>query len=258
MSSLALREPGRSQIAYETPIGADAFVVQAGPIPEGHERLTREAATGLRGLTAADLAALRDGVRRPDTAKLTDHVHPAQQRRHALRRDLCQPLGDSLSDMRNQLVLLHGRALASMAAGGRREAFQWLGEALHLIQDSYAPAHVERISGTGGRYPIAYVRYYGIIGDGYPREHRFPFDTRDLVSGWRGGALHPWARVAVGASREFLRMALGHLARPRSPRNAVGLRRFLDRHLFLAARRTEPRSVYPLRCRVAPRLPIRL
>jgi hypothetical protein len=258
MSTLAPPEPGQSQIAYETPIGAEVFVVQAGPIPEGHERLTREAAAGLRGLTADDLAALREGVRRPDTAKLTDHIHPAQQRRHALRRDLCQPLADSLGDMRNQLVLLHARALASMVRGARREALQWLGEALHLLQDSYAPAHVERIAGAGGRYPITYVRYYGIIGEGYPREHRFPFDTRDLVSGWLGGALHPWARAAVRASREFLRMALDQLARPRSPRNRVELRHFLERHLALAARRTEPRGVYPLRCRVAPRLPIRL
>jgi hypothetical protein len=195
MSTLAPPPPGPSQIAYGTPIGAKAFVVQKGPIPEGHGRLTRGAAIGLPELTADDLAALREDVRRPDTAKLTDHIRLAQRRRHALRRDLCQPLADSLSDMRNQLVLLHARALASMARGNRGEAFQWLGEALHLLQDSYAPAHVERIAGAGGRYPITHIRYYGIIGDGYPREHRFPFDTGDLVSGWLGGALHPWARA---------------------------------------------------------------
>ena len=257
MSTLARREPAEGRIAYETPIGTEAFVVKAGPIPEGHERLTRDAAAGLP-LTGADLPALRDGVRRPDTAKLIDHVHPAQQKRHALRRDLCQPLRDSLADLRNQLILLHSNALRSMARGARPVAFQRLGEVSDLIQDSYAPAHVERGAASGGVYPIVYVRYHGIIGDGYPREHRFPFDTRDLVSSWFGGPLRPWARVAVGASREFLQMGLRHLANPRVSRNARELRRFLDRHFRIGPRGIEPSSVYPVRCRVAPRLPIRL
>jgi hypothetical protein len=251
-----LNQEASGRIAYETPIGADLFVVKSGPIPEGHERLTRDAVRGIRGITASDLAVLTTGVRRPDTEKLTNHVNPAQQRRHALRRDLCQPLSAALSDMRNQLVLLHANALRASTRRSRSLAMGWIGEALHLIQDSYAPAHVERITAGGGRHPIVYIRYYGFIGQGSPREHAFPFDTRDLVAS--GGTLRRWARVAVAASREFLQMMMRHLATPRAPGNAAELRRYMNRHLILSSRRIEPASIYPIKCRIAPRLPIRL
>jgi hypothetical protein len=251
-----LSQAASSRIAYETPVGVDLFVVKSGPIPEGHERLTRDAARGIRGITASDLAVLTSGVRRPDTAKLTNHINPAQQRRHALRRDLCQPLSSALSDIRNQLMLLHANALRASASRSRSAAMGWIGEALHLIQDSYAPAHVERATAGGGRYPIVYIRYYGFIGQGSPREHAFPFDTRDLVAS--SGTLRPWARVAVTASREFLKMMMRHLAAPRAPGNAAELRSYMNRHLILSSRRVEPARIYPIRCRIAPRLPIRL
>ena len=82
---------------------------------------------------------------------------PSQQRRHILRSSHCHPLRDSLSEARNQLVLLHRRALTSRS---RQEAMGWLGEALHLIQDSYSNAHTQRQI-TSGIQPIVYIRFYG-------------------------------------------------------------------------------------------------
>lgn len=212
--------------------GVAQFVVRtgAGVIPEGHERLTREAAAGITGVSAADVRALVEGVRRPDTESLRNHVLPDQQRRHALRATLGQPLAAALRDARMHLAALHGRALG---AGSRQAAFLLIGEALHLIQDSYAPAHVQRLKGAGGRHPITYIRYFGPNSGGAPLEHGFPFDPRDLVAEVTGG-LKPWSLAAVAASREFLWLMQRHLARPRAARNAEELRTFLDRHLVLS------------------------
>ena len=220
------------------------FVVRSGPIPEGHERLAREAARGLAGISARHLAALIEGVRRPDTESLRHHLIASQQRRHALRASLCQPLSAALAEIRAQLAALHGRALA---AGPTPAGFMLAGEALHLVQDSYSPAHVERVEGSGGRYPIVYIRYYGLTTVA-PREHQFPFDPRDLVAGVLGGPLKRWARVAVDASREYLELFLRRLGTPGGAAPAAELRAYMDKHLYLNPHRTEPHQ-YHITCR---------
>jgi hypothetical protein len=129
----------------------------------------------------------------------------------------------------------------------------WTGEALHLIQDSYSPAHTERVIGTGRRRPIKYIRYYkvGVVptrpsSRGAPLEHHVPKDPRDHVLG-PGGRLKPEAVAATAASRQFLEMMRSHLASPRSPSNRAELTRFMNDHLILSASRTEPSAYYTCR-----------
>jgi hypothetical protein len=229
----------------------EQFVVKLGRGPEGHERLTRLAAAGVPGITSSDVPALVRGVRRVDIGKnpiqfvpaMIDQFRPSQQRRHALRRDLCQPLSGTVADIRGLLSTLHGRALR---ASTRNASTEWIGEALHLIQDSYSPAHVARTRGTAGRHPIVYIRYFGLRGRPYPIEHRVvpPPDPRDIVTD-PAGILTPWAREAITASREFLRMVARHRARPSAPTNAAELRTFARKHTALSPRRIEPKRYYP-------------
>ena len=242
---------------FESPETADYFVVRLGRTPEGHERLTRDAATGFPGISASDLTALIAGVRRVDVGKgpmdfipaMTNQFKASQQRRHALRKELCQPLSSALIEFRQHLALLHAKALSAILRGYRRQALEWVGEALHLIQDSYSPAHVERLwRGSGGRHPIVYIRYFGLRGRPYPLEHRVfpPPDPRDIVTG-TGGLLTRAARQAVSASREYLHLVLRHFSTPRSPRISAQLHAFMNKHLVLSPRRIEPRHYYP-RC----------
>ena len=212
-------------------------------IPEGHERLTRDAARGIAGIAPTDLSALIEGVRRVDYG-LTNHFKAGEQRRHALRSAVCQPLRDALSEIRNQLARLHGQALRANMSGTRQAALGLIGEALHLIQDSFSPAHTERVL-DGATNPIRYIRYFGLRGQTYPTEHRvFPApDPRDIITA-SGGRLTPVAVAAITASRQFLQMMLRHLARPTPPRAAAELRAFMDRHLVLSASPIEPRFIY--------------
>lgn len=237
-----LRGPARRRQRRLRESEADAFSIHVPLLAkEGHERLTRLAAAGLPGVGPGDLRALVSGVRRVDTGLPTKHFAPSEQRRHVLRRSLCQPLAAALAEARDHLVSLHTRA---MATSTRAEFFGWLGEALHLLQDSYSEAHTQR-SRASGLHPITYIRFYGLRGRGFPQEHRVPSDPRDQILD-ASGRLTPAARQAASASREFLRMALRHRRMPAASRSAE-LRRFMNRHLILSASRTEPSSLY--RCR---------
>jgi hypothetical protein len=234
---------------------AEPFVIRTPRfgIPEGHERLTRDAAAGLAGIGTADVPPLIEGSRRVDYG-LTNHFKADEQRRHFLRRSLCQNLSAALGEARNTLADLHGRALAAFARGPRAGAFGWAGEALHLIQDSYSAAHTER-DWAALNVPIVYIRYFGPWGDPAPREHRVlpPPDPRDLIA--PHGFLIREARAAIATSREYLtlliRHAAGMAAAGRMPAAAVAreLAAFMNRHFALSPRRTEPRTVY-LRCRI--------
>jgi flagellar motor protein MotB len=234
---------------------SEYFVTRILPgLREGHEVLTREAAAGAPGV---DLPALLRGVTRVDSGggglslpgALIGSLVPAQQRRHALRAELCQPVSTALSQIRNHLVLLHARA---MGARTRSAAFEQIGEALHLIQDSYSDAHVQRNFGAGprGTHPIQYIRFFGFLSrlpprtTSAPREHGFPADDRDQITDSRGRR-RPETRIAVNASREYLLMAMRHLTTPTSPTNAREVRAFLDRHLFLSRRPDDVRSFHP-------------
>lgn len=199
----------------------------------GHEVLTTDAARGLP-ISPAQLACLIEGVRRPDTASLTAHVVPGEQRRHTLRSTILQSQRAALADAVGHLRALHARALAPGLPS--QERFRLIGEALHLIQDAYAPAHVAR--DPGGR--IRRIRNYGPANLTLPvllqpGEHRFPVDLRDRIrTGGPGSALTPEARAAVAASREYLVMALRHLGGSTPPAQVrTDLDAFIRRHFRL-------------------------
>jgi hypothetical protein len=125
-----------------------------------------------------------------------------------------------------------------MSARTPATAFEWIGEALHLIQDSYSRAHIERAYGTGpgGSHPIRYIRSFhaSVFPPSRtrgPREHNFPSDPRDSIRA--GGALKSEAVMARNASREYLRMMLRHRARPGAPGNVAELRAFMRKHLSM-------------------------
>ncbi len=229
---------------------ADPFVVENSKfrIPPGHETLNREAAKGL-SISSVELTAMNRGVRRVDLEKLTNHFKPSQQRRHMLRRYKCQPLAETLSEARQQLVAIYQRI---MAAPNREAAFEWVGEALHLIQDSYSPAHTDREKDGAGA--IRFIRYFGVRGLSYPHEHRvmpmrqpngriLPGDPRDFIN-----LSSVPTRAAIAASRRFMELVLRHLrAAASSPTQQTELRQFMDSVLALSPRHTPTKTLYP-RC----------
>jgi len=174
---------------------------------EGHEAITRRAWEGL-GLGDEQRRALIRGVRAPDVGffGILTSALPFAQRRHALRAWWGTPTAAAVSDVRAFLVETHLRALA-MPEGARRWAT--FGEALHCLQDSYSPAHVERVDAR-----IVRMKHWGPLdgvrrgrGGGQVRdEHGFPSDHRD--SAWSHGRLTDAALGAVAASRRYLEVAL--------------------------------------------------
>jgi hypothetical protein len=137
-------------------------------------------------------------------SELVGHVvhsaREAEQKLHSLRRNPGQDWRVALREIVAELDGQYRGIVAERDAGRRL----WrIGTALHLVQDSYCPAHTQR-SREGC---ITYVRNYGgydtpLWQRGGPnREHRFPTDARDSV------AAHPGeANAAVQASREFLQI----------------------------------------------------
>lgn len=203
-------------------------VAGVGVVPEGHEALTREAARGLP-VSAAELGHLIEGVRRPDEASLIAHVLPAEQKRHFLRATVLHTTRSAWTAATDQLRDLHRRMLA-FGTSRAPEQFRLIGEALHLIQDSFAPAHVDR--NASGR--IVFIKNFGPTTSS-PMNHGFPVDPRDRIhSGLVRPTLKPEARNAIAASRDYLQMALRHL-RGGSPPPAVSaeLTAFIGRHLRL-------------------------
>jgi hypothetical protein len=219
----------------------ETFYTKVTPIPgigskEGHEILTRAAMTGLP-LSAAERSSVELGVIRPDRGGRSYWNFPASaigslaasaQPSHSLRPTPASTVAAALSLIRSRFVTLYRNA---MTAPNRTSALEWLGEALHLLQDSFSSAHVERAGGTGA---IRYIRAFFIRLGWPPRstaptEHNAPSDPRDDV--FVGGALRPEAHAAVLASRAYLDMALRHLSAPGSPSNSSELLAFLGRYL---------------------------
>jgi outer membrane protein OmpA-like peptidoglycan-associated protein/peptidoglycan hydrolase-like protein with peptidoglycan-binding domain len=231
------------ELQYEAGDQADKFVTeQVFGFPRGHKFLTELAAAGLPTISSNDLDALKEGNARVDD--LTKAFIPSEQKRHTLRREKCQPVPHALSDARNHLIALHSIALTSV---GRKAQFEMFGEALHLIQDSYSEAHTERLwGGAGGVDPIRFIRFFGFQGScRFPREHRVvpPPDPRDNIR--NRGVLTFAAKRSVAASREYLTMALRHLASPGSPSIPGELRAFMDKHLILDPGHTPTSFCYP-------------
>lgn len=237
----------RSQTTMTQPLNeSDRFATRVLPfLPEGHEILTRTAA---RGLSGVDLTALLDGVIRPDRggksylnfpASALHATDPGEQRRHSLRRSASTSTAVALGEIRNYLTLLYSRAIIAAkmrSPRGRKQAFEWIGEALHLIQDSYSQAHIQRSygAGRGGSHPIRYIRFYNYnvfppSRTTAPSEHNFPTDQRDSIKATTG-KIKPEAVLATRASREYLVMMLRHMASPTNPVNAGELRAFISKH----------------------------
>ena len=219
----------------------EPFFTRVTPIPgignkEGHEILTRLAMRGLP-LSAADRAAVELGVIRPDRGGRSywnfpraalDSLTAAAQPAHALRPSSSSTVPMALGLIRGKLTGLYLRAMRSRA---RSTALEWVGEALHLVQDSFSSAHVERAGGTGR---IRHIRAFFVrLGwpplSRAPHEHNAPSDTRDDI--YLHGAPRPQAHAAIRASRDYLIMMMRHLRAPSSPRNAAELRAFMNRYL---------------------------
>lgn len=238
---LELADLGARELEFELE-QPESFYTKVTPIPgignkEGHEILTRHAMRGLP-LSATDRSAIELGVIRPDRGGASywnfplsaiESLKAAAQPAHSLRPSPSATTATALGLIRARFISLYRRAMR--ARSSRQTALQWIGEALHLLQDSYSGAHVDRAGGTGR---IRYIRAFFIRVGWPPRstapgEHNAPSDTRDDV--YSGGALRPEARAAIGASRAFLVMALRHLGAPPSPSKRIELRAFIGRYL---------------------------
>ena len=222
----------------------EGFFTRVFPAPgfyeEGHEVLTRSAASGL--LSGPDFDALLLGVIRPDRGGASywdfpraalHSLSPAAQRSHSLRRDPGTSQPAALAEIRARLSALYSLA---RKAPDRATSLEWAGEALHLIQDSYSGAHVDRAlgAGPGGSSPIRRIRAFYLTvwppsRSTSPLEHSAPSDPRDSV--WKTpGVLRDESLHAIQASREYLLMLLRHLASPGASGNTAEFRAFLQRH----------------------------
>ena len=220
---------------------AEPFFTKVTPIPgignkEGHEILTRAALRSFQ-LSAAEQSAVLLGVIRPDRGgrsywnfprSAIESLKAAAQPSHSLRSTPASSTASALRLIRARFATLHRRALQ---AANRTTALEWLGEALHLLQDSFSAAHVERIGGTGriGAIRAFYIRIGWPPLSRQPHEHNAPSDKRDDV--YDNGRLRTEARAAILASGKYLAMALRHLRTPTAPQNATELRAFMNRYL---------------------------
>lgn len=234
--------------------GAVTINVRGRPIvTELNAQETRAIVEGNRAVDVADLAATQRmlqsrplriaaavsplvaaGAAQVMGTQLIGHVvhsvREAEQKLHSLRRNPGQDWRVALREITAELDSQYRRIVA---AGN---PFPLIGAALHLVQDSYCPAHTQRRDRTGC---LMYVRNYGgndnwiFQRGGRDREHMFPTDARDSVA-----ANPSEANAAVAASREFLQIvfkALWGRKRP-TPDMAIvneayeDFRQFVQRH----------------------------
>ncbi len=152
-----------------------------------------EAAAIIRGNTDIDIKYLRAG--QPGIFAVTSFL-PSEQRHHALRATAGQSTSDALRDIVRDLREQHAAILSETNS---RRRFYRIGGALHLVQDSFSPAHTERLPGS--RWCINYIRNFG--WGTAPREHEKPSDPRDEI------ARSPReAALAERASRRYLQIVL--------------------------------------------------
>jgi len=149
-----------------------------------------------------------------------------EQKRHALRRNYGQSQAAALRDIIGELTGQHRGIVGETNPG---EQLRRIGRALHLVQDAYSPAHIER---DPGRWCVRYIRNYG--RGRAPREHGKPSDSRDEVAHGPSAAA---AARAVRASQEYLAIAFKALwAKRHADAAAAGeatreLSAFVRRHL---------------------------
>lgn len=150
-----------------------------------------------------------------------------EQKRHALRKNYGQPQAAALADIVRELS---GQHRGILAESNPLDRLRRIGKALHLVQDAYSPAHIERNPGRG--WCVRYIRNFG--RGRAPREHGKPSDPRDTLA---HGASAAAAARAVAASREYLSIVFKALWARRG-RNTAAAREadrefatFLRRHL---------------------------
>lgn len=181
--------------------------------PPGHEILTERAARGVVKKTA-DFTSLIAGVRRPDLADPQDHIKLGEQKRHFLR-SIKQPSWTAWFSAIDHLRALHQSMLTST---NRADQLALIGEALHLIQDAFAPAHVER---DPRNRDIVNIRVYDPKPP--PGDHVFRRDARDAIfTAPSPTALALGAKEAIAAGKEYLQTALTHLGLSQSPLALLG------------------------------------
>lgn len=232
------------EFRHELPEGAEKFWTEGKylgliDVKHGHVELTANAAASA-GFGGDDLEALKRGVARPDQSptSITEQIDECQQHRHALRAAFCQDMPSAIERIRSYLRNLYD-CILSMAAPQdperRKAQFELIGEALHLIQDSYSPAHMERdFGGPGKVHAIKYIRFWNPITlAGDPMEHNFPVDPRDNLT----LASFPidWVKEALTASREFLQMVKRHIADPGDSKVRPERDAYINKHLLLSS-----------------------
>jgi hypothetical protein len=203
-SSMNRRPPGSR-------LGEYGWAVKTPLSSEGHEVLTRSAIGASRTipfsvagkplsrvLTAAEEAEIVAGNRSVDLGWAGTGVVFAfsqdEQKRHSLRRNFGQPLPAALADVIGSLRSQHAAILAEKDPKTR---LRRIGQATHLIQDSFSPAHTDRRPGSG--WCIYYIKNYG--RGKTPAEHGVPSDDRDKIA---NPVSRPAALQAIAATREYL------------------------------------------------------
>jgi hypothetical protein len=181
--------------------------------PTGHETLTERSAQGIL-TNQAEIKALIDGARRPDFVDPNDHIKPGEQRRHFLKADLKHSSLFAWMESVRHFRSLHQQILSS---NNRAAQLALIGEAMHLVQDSFAPAHAVRDPKTR---EIVRVRFYGPGPLSFlpikptPQAHTYLVDPEDNIFMASTGNLKPEALEAIQAGREYLSLALRHLGMP--------------------------------------------
>jgi hypothetical protein len=214
---------GSSHLGANAQLGDFGWSVKTPISAEGHEVLTRMAVgpsrtiafqvTGIpksRVLTSAELDEIIAGNVSVDLGfKYTGVVfslNKDEQKRHSLRREYGQPLPAALADVIGSLRAQHAGILAE---GDPKKRLRRIGQALHLVQDSFSPAHTDRRSGSG--WCISYIKNFG--RGSYPVEHGKPSDDRDKIA---NPASRASAAAATAASRVYLAIVFkaiyGHTA----------------------------------------------
>lgn len=190
----------------------------------GHARITRQAVEILADrdplFAALDPARVAARVVARDVHDLLTlgHWRDAAQCRHFMRRfdgqsgreayaEAVAWIRSRATEAARTLALQLGKAPARArpdpAVGGRHRVApsQAMGDALHALQDSFAPGHAER-EGGGGPWPGAIRRIYRYAG-----REKAGHVAGDLA--WRGAGddgLSDAGRQAVQASHDLLRL----------------------------------------------------
>ncbi|MBI4491095.1 MAG: hypothetical protein HY694_18590 [Deltaproteobacteria bacterium] len=146
---------------------------------------------------------------------------PGEQKHHALRRTHGQSQADARGDVVSDLRSQHAGILTETDWNKR---LYRIGKAIHLIQDAFSPAHMERDLASRGC--IRRIRNYGggskLFDPGTPGpEHGVPTDHRDRVSN------HPGLKIAAAnATRRYLQIVFKAIygRDPRNPDAALAVR----------------------------------